>query len=92
MAKKLLAIVLAAMFVFSFGLVASAADGGECLCPPEATCIEECECAETGRCVCPTEEDTSSNVWKIILGVVAGIVTIAVLFFGTRLMGCIIFC
>jgi hypothetical protein len=31
-------------------------------------------------------------VWKIILGVVAGIVTIAVLFFGTRLMGCIIFC
>lgn len=91
MAKKCLAIVLAMMFMFSFALVASAAEA-VCLCPPGANCAESCHCVETGRCVCPTEEHCTGNVWKIILGVVTGIATIAVLFFGTRLLGCMIFC
>ncbi|MCL2194856.1 MAG: DUF3827 domain-containing protein [Oscillospiraceae bacterium] len=93
MAKKILAVALALVFVFGFGLVASAEDGGYvCECPVDSVCVEECDCAEPGECVCPPVENNRSNVWKIILGVVAGILSIVAIFFITRGVLTCVFC
>ncbi|MCL2445741.1 MAG: hypothetical protein FWD06_03110 [Oscillospiraceae bacterium] len=91
MTKKLLAAVLALTMVFAFGMVATADTGYLCECPGEALCIEACDCAETGECICPAP-DCGRNWWPIILGVLAGIATLASMFFITRIWLTCIFC
>jgi|GEM_PF-2309301 len=65
-----------------------------CLCGPDATCGDECDCGEGGPCVCPRPQ--SRNIWRtiltVLLGILAGIAVIAVLFFGTRGVMTCIFC
>ncbi|MCL2532484.1 MAG: hypothetical protein FWE40_10115 [Oscillospiraceae bacterium] len=90
MTKKLLAIALALIFVFSFGMVATATDGYVCECPPEADCIE-CICVD-GECVCPSEDEGRSPLqsflrswgWSTLGSWVAMAAAVVIGFFVTR--------
>jgi len=59
-----------------------------CLCPPDATCVEDCECATGGPCVCPQPEEGGAFRaflrglgWGTLGAWVAMVATVVIAFF-----------
>ncbi|MCL2194857.1 MAG: hypothetical protein FWB76_02785 [Oscillospiraceae bacterium] len=92
MTKKILAIALSLMLVFSFGLVAAASSGYACECPADVECIDACICTEAGECVCPTDDDERTPLqsflrswgWSTLGSWLAMAATVVIAFFVTR--------